>query len=814
MDHNLVEVQLTLEEGGTSKQFDAFLLEAQNMKDHPEDLVHVIHQRAERAGKTVKRLCYRDDENDWCTLSKDSVSDALQFARPAVSNSILEVKVVPVNEGTSKASPAATTASAAQPESTDSSSSSQEPAAPPSALPANLEQVALEALNGLAAGLDLRQLVPKLAEAALRVIEGSQETALFGLIDLLAAFRDGHIAADQVPQVLGEIAGTLQQISSPEVLRSIVETFKDQAVVAAAQLRKDAQEKKEVEVHPHVICDGCEMKPILGRRYKAKDRNFDLCGDCFDATERDGSKFKRIKSELRATVESSFFAAPVVPGQPEVHTRVQCDGCHAYPLVGRRFKCVDRPDFDLCGTCYQRAMQDSDLKDLHFEEIKLMTVQGEAKKAFEAAEAKAEEEPKEPEARPRVTFAWVSGEAAAASLGLKVSSQKYLMNKHTGKSLTDKTLSGDRFDVAMSTEPVTDTHYWEEEAAGDDYVRLRNVTTGKYLADVSHHEWAEGKCVMMFLGEVHDDQLWKKVPAEDGFFRLENKQTNLWLADVSHHLGSDKQLVTFRGEFYDDQLWKMVSHCDICGQKAAPQQLPAPHAIPEGAAKEALQILLSHPDPVVSAAAAEALDKVMNPPLSVEDFEMTQEETEPEEQPTSPMAIEEVKVEVKVEEPAVPEPEVPAHRAPSAHVLSSVPLTLGIEAQEEEEARQDVTVEYAALLAEVGARQAFRIGRVRLPVSNQPAAPIPVEAKVVVVNDGEVAWPEDACLVCVGGDSFNFPKLELGSLQPGEAAEIIMDLEISHKDTVGETNSWWALQHSRDSLLGPCLLLETRFTEQ
>jgi hypothetical protein len=38
---------------------------------------------------------------------------------------------------------------------------------------------------------------------------------------------------------------------------------------------------------------------------------------------------------------------------------VGCDGCGSYPLVGRRYKCIDCPEavgFDLCGACYDQGV--------------------------------------------------------------------------------------------------------------------------------------------------------------------------------------------------------------------------------------------------------------------------------------------------------------------------------------------------------------------------------------------------------------------------------------------------------------------------
>ena len=41
----------------------------------------------------------------------------------------------------------------------------------------------------------------------------------------------------------------------------------------------------------------------------------------------------------------------------EVHWFISCDGCHAYPIYGKRFKCETCKDFDLCEKCYEKQKQ-------------------------------------------------------------------------------------------------------------------------------------------------------------------------------------------------------------------------------------------------------------------------------------------------------------------------------------------------------------------------------------------------------------------------------------------------------------------------
>jgi len=57
---------------------------------------------------------------------------------------------------------------------------------------------------------------------------------------------------------------------------------------------------------------------------------------------------------------SSIIVPRLSNGTPEVHEQVSnathwgvtCDGCNAYPIVGKRYKCNTCADFDLCGICH------------------------------------------------------------------------------------------------------------------------------------------------------------------------------------------------------------------------------------------------------------------------------------------------------------------------------------------------------------------------------------------------------------------------------------------------------------------------------
>merc|ERR1719231_654154 len=92
-------------------------------------------------------------------------------------------------------------------------------------------------------------------------------------------------------------------------------------------------ERKDAHVGIH--CDGCGQKPILGVRFKCSVRpDYDLCAAC---EVKDTSNHPMIKMR--------------VPQRNDIHHGVSCDVCNAFPIVGVRYKCTVRDDYDLCAEC-------------------------------------------------------------------------------------------------------------------------------------------------------------------------------------------------------------------------------------------------------------------------------------------------------------------------------------------------------------------------------------------------------------------------------------------------------------------------------
>lgn len=237
-------------------------------------------------------------------------------------------------------------------------------------------------------------------------------------------------------------------------------------------------------------------------------------------------------------------------------------------------------------------------------------------------------------------------------------------------------------------------------------------------------------------------------------------------------------------------------------------------SLEEATCQAVLAMLLAHPNEVVRLAAEEAVQQASQKCIgnaanvSAVDVDMVEVDVS-----DSGDGFEEVSPpkDFEFEESLTEEKEV----APklSASVVSSVPLVLGIEAQEDSSAQGDITQELAEAVRDSGAHQAWRIGRIVVPVGTD--LPVPACVKAVVVNDGEVPWPETTVVTIVAGDALDFPELALGAIKPGEAAQVLMDLTVPPAAEPGTARSTWTIADSATgATLGSLLLFEVVWMEQ
>jgi len=207
----------------------------------------------------------------------------------------------------------------------------------------------IEMLKMLTMGLDIRKVLPKLAEVGLRIIDDTQIQELFVLLDPLVSLAEGSMDLDQLPVhvALGvEVVKSLHKDAQKELGMRAMSAL----MGVVGDLRNVPS---TVEVHPNVICDGCEQCPITGPCYHCDIcGDFDFCGACHAKRHElhpEHDQWTLRKASQHADVVSFSFN--------ECSPCVTCDGCNKCPLAPHdRHKCKVCPDYDLCSSCYsQRA---------------------------------------------------------------------------------------------------------------------------------------------------------------------------------------------------------------------------------------------------------------------------------------------------------------------------------------------------------------------------------------------------------------------------------------------------------------------------
>lgn len=222
--------------------------------------------------------------------------------------------------------------------------------------------------------------------------------------ELKEAFR---VMAGLVPPKLARfIVNECAPTAAPAAPTAPTATAWDEGEDKFASLPSFGEFGEETVVHEGVQCDRCDKCPITGIRFKCTTRSdFDLCEDC-EAAEPQPYPMLKIVDPTQAPAVLLYGFGPHArrgPGRglgggcplgrgcgrgggrggpfhgrgagrgrgphhmghhgrghpaadvgAAVHRGIVCDGCRMAPIVGPRYKCTVRQDYDLCESCEQR----------------------------------------------------------------------------------------------------------------------------------------------------------------------------------------------------------------------------------------------------------------------------------------------------------------------------------------------------------------------------------------------------------------------------------------------------------------------------
>jgi hypothetical protein len=131
---------------------------------------------------------------------------------------------------------------------------------------------------------------------------------------------------------------------------------------------KESSVQPKSTVWHQVVCDGCEMYPVVGYRYKclAQD-NTDLCENCHSRLvpeqkvegtwERLGVKVEEsTDAPKEEAVKDEEMAVEKPQEELKVWGNIACDGCDMFPIIGSRYVCNTQDNTDLCQSCFDRLI--------------------------------------------------------------------------------------------------------------------------------------------------------------------------------------------------------------------------------------------------------------------------------------------------------------------------------------------------------------------------------------------------------------------------------------------------------------------------
>jgi len=458
----------------------------------------------------------------------------------------------------------------------------------------------------------------------------------------------------------------------------------------------------------------------------------------------------------------------------EVHAGVACDNCNQTPILGKRFKCLECPDYDLCERCHRRNELDGSVH-VHFNWAPMQTLSHvEVRGDVESAEVvEAFHSPPQEQAvhmnvmcdvcnvNPIVGTRYRCVTVPDYDLCAGCYSRRAEVSPHGREPFEEL------FACVASTGPCSATP-----------VDLAPLPTTPEVSAASAAP----------VAPVADAEDLSRLPA----------------LSVSQGAAALKALVASM----DDELCLMALEALL--------QHPD-----ERLRLAAMAVAVTAPDTAAQPASASdelqvALDKPVEAAPELEEVAPLTEEVAPVIEEVAPVSEEiasgtdefVANVQDTIQMPAEPSAK------PSAAVVSSSQLVLGVEAAEDETARGDVSKEFEETLAQLnmGASQAYRCGRVILPASGNTQ--VPVEAKLITVNNGPVPWPESTCISIVHGNPFGLPALQLGAMEPGQAAEVIFDLSVPLQDVAGMTRSTWAMVDANTGAsFGPLIFFEVMWVK-
>jgi Ca-activated chloride channel family protein len=144
---------------------------------------------------------------------------------------------------------------------------------------------------------------------------------------------------------------TLRLSSNQEMIDVCKVEFSDDMKKDLQNRNKNGQ-NSNTNIHSNVTCDGCEMSPIKGDRYKCLFcPDVDFCQSCKSTSRTNHDPNHLYDHPLLCIKDSTEYPQSIyIHNRSKIcHSNSQCNSCFMYPIIGIRYNCSC--GINLCEKC-------------------------------------------------------------------------------------------------------------------------------------------------------------------------------------------------------------------------------------------------------------------------------------------------------------------------------------------------------------------------------------------------------------------------------------------------------------------------------
>ncbi|CAF3314541.1 unnamed protein product [Rotaria sp. Silwood2] len=153
---------------------------------------------------------------------------------------------------------------------------------------------------------------------------------------------------------------TLRLSSNQEMIDVCKVDFEDDIKLKSENKQTHDQHSNK-NIHINIICDGCEMSPIKGDRYKCLFcPDIDFCQSCQPANRTNYDSNHEYNHPLLCIKDSDVYAKSLyLHNRSDIsHKNIECNSCFMKPIIGIRYKCAC--GINLCEKCEFIGLHDTD----------------------------------------------------------------------------------------------------------------------------------------------------------------------------------------------------------------------------------------------------------------------------------------------------------------------------------------------------------------------------------------------------------------------------------------------------------------------